>query len=131
MKKSLLPLLLVLAAFALNSCSKKEGPSTTSVTTTTTTTPAGTEAKTTVAVQAGDSIGVTECDVYISKYEKCLMDKVPEAARMMLKQTLDQSRTAWKQAAATPEGKQGLALACGTALSSAKQSMGAYGCDFN
>lgn len=130
MKKSILPLLLVLATFGISSCSKKEAPSTTSVTTTTTTTPAGTEAKTTVATQMGDSIGVEECDVYISKYEKCIMDKVPEAARGMLKQTLDQSRTAWKQAAATPEGKQGLALACGTALNAAKQSMVAYGCEF-
>lgn len=130
MKKSLLPILLVLAAFGLNSCGKDK-KETTTTTTTTATTPAGTAAKTEVkTTEGGNTIGVAECDVYISKYEKCIMDKVPEAARGMLKQTLDQSRQAWIQAASTDAGKQTLAVACTTALDAAKQSMGAYGCEF-
>jgi hypothetical protein len=48
----------------------------------------------------------------------------------MMKQGFDQNIAAWKQAASTPEGKQGLATACQTALDAAKQSMGAYGCAF-
>jgi hypothetical protein len=130
MKKSLLPILLVLAAFSLTYCTKEKKEATTTINTTTTTTPEGAAAKTEVKTDVAGSIGVAECDVYISKYEKCIMDKVPEAARGMLKQTLDQSRTAWTQAASTPEGKQTLAVACTTALDAAKQSMGAYGCEF-
>ena len=58
----------------------------------------------------------------------CIDSKVPEAGRTMLKQGLDQTKAAWKQAAATPQGKAGLAQACVQAEASAKQAMGAYGC---
>jgi hypothetical protein len=128
MNKVILALALAVTALGFSGCSKEKQSTTT---TTTTTTPSGatstTEIKTT---EKGETIGVVECDVYISKYTKCIMDKVPEAARGMMKSTLDQSLTAWKQAAATPQGKQGLAVACKTALDAAKQSMGAYGCEW-
>jgi hypothetical protein len=39
-------------------------------------------------------------------------------------------RTAWKQAAATPQGKAGLAQGCKMALDNAKTSMGSYGCSW-
>ena len=40
------------------------------------------------------------------------------------------ARTAWKQAAATPQGKAGLATGCKQALEQAKTSMGSYGCSW-
>ena len=78
----------------------------------------------------GDKIGVPECDEYIEKYEACIMSKVPEAARAASKSALDQSRKAWKDAAATPQGKAALATGCKTALDAAKQSTAAYGCQW-
>lgn len=91
-------------------------------TTTTTTAPVATVAK-------GD-FGVPECDDYMSKYLACIDSKVPEAQRGMLRQSLDQAKAAWKQAAATPEGRQGLATGCKAATDAAKQAMQAYGCSW-
>ena len=114
MKKSMLYLTVLFLALGLQACPKKEKK----------------EEGAAPSAAAGNSIGVPECDDYITKIQKCVEDKVPEAARGMMKQGFDQNIAAWKQAAATPEGKQGLATACQTALDAAKQSMGAYGCVF-
>jgi hypothetical protein len=77
---------------------------------------------------ADGDFGVPECDSYMKKYVACIESKVPESGRAMLKQGLDQTKAAWKQAAATPQGKAGLAQACVQAETAAKQAMGAYGC---
>ena len=53
---------------------------------------------------------------------------MPEAARATLIQSLDQTRAAWRAAAATPAGKDGLANACKQMRDSARASMSAYGC---
>jgi hypothetical protein len=81
------------------------------------------------AVADGD-FGVAECDQYIRKYLACVDGKVPEAARPMMRQSLDQTKAAWKQAAATPQGKTGLAAACTQADANSKQAMQAYGCEW-
>jgi hypothetical protein len=47
-----------------------------------------------------------------------------------VRQQLDQTKAAWKQAASTPQGKAGLAMGCKQALDSAKTSMAAYGCSW-
>jgi hypothetical protein len=81
----------------------------------------------TTSVAAGD-FGVPECDEYMRKYLECVNSKVPESARAMVKQSLDATRSQWKQAASTPQGKAGLAMACTQATTAAKQAMSAYGC---
>jgi hypothetical protein len=85
---------------------------------------------TTAGSSAGEKTGVPVCDEYIEKYEKCLSDKVPEAARAQLRSSLDTTRKAWKEAAATPQGKAGLAQGCQAALNTARQTMSAYGCSW-
>jgi|SRR3990167_2916222 len=77
---------------------------------------------------APDKIGVVECDDFLTKYEACLSSKVPEASRAALKQSLDQTRTSWKQAAANEQTKGTLATACKQATDSAKQTTAAFGC---
>lgn len=87
---------------------------TTVANTTTTATPAGTG--TTAAVT-----GVAACDEYLARVEKCMNNKnVPEASKAAYKQSLETNRTAWKQAAATPQGKQSLETSCKAALDGAK-----------
>lgn len=78
----------------------------------------------------GDKIGVPECDEYIEKYEACVFSKVPEAMRETFKSSFEQSRKAWKEAAASPQAKASLASSCKTALETAKQSLAAYKCDW-
>lgn len=81
------------------------------------------------AASAGASeFGVPECDRYIKKYVDCVESKVPESARGMMKQQLEQSKAAWKQAASTPQGREGLAMGCTQAEAAAKPAMSAYGC---
>lgn len=91
------------------------------------TAPAGTTAP---APAAGDSVGVAECDQYLAAYESCLKDKVPAAARDMMRSSFETTRASWRQAAATAEGRAGLATACKAARDAARQSMSSYGCQF-
>jgi hypothetical protein len=79
---------------------------------------------------SGDKRGVAECDEYIQKYEACVNSKVPEAMRASVKGSMETARKMWKDAAATPQGKAGLATACKQALETAKSSMGSYGCSW-
>jgi len=90
----------------------------------------GAPASTSAASAASAEFGVPECDDYLAKYLACIDSKVPEAARAMVRQQLDQTKAAWKQAASTPQGKAGLAMGCKQALDAAKTSMAAYGCSW-
>jgi hypothetical protein len=47
-----------------------------------------------------------------------------------VKVALDATREAWKRAAATPEGKAGLATACREAAELASMQVAAYGCSW-
>ena len=91
--------------------------------------PAATQAPP-AAPAAAAEFGVAECDDYMAKYVACIDSKVPEAARTAMRQSLDQTKAQWKQAASTPEGKNGLAMACKQMTETAKASMTAYGCSF-
>lgn len=71
--------------------------------------------------------GVATCDEYLAKVEKFLENpKVPQATRDMYKRSLEQNRTAWKQAAATPQGKAGLETSCKMALDAMKPALEQY-----
>ena len=72
----------------------------------------------------GEGVGVPECDDYVEKYTKCIDEKMPEAARETSKKALQTSVDAWKKAAATPAGKEGLAQACKTAADAVKATCG-------
>ena len=82
------------------------------------------------AASGGSDFGVPECDQYFKKYLACIDSKVPESARAQVRQGLDQSRAAWRQAASTPAGKAALAQGCTQATQMAQQAMKAYGCQW-
>jgi hypothetical protein len=92
--------------------------------------PAASTAAAPAAAPAGGTseFGVPECDRYVKNYMACVENNVPEAARAGVRSSFDQARAAWKQAAATPEGRQGLAMACQQSEAATKQAMAAYGC---
>jgi hypothetical protein len=102
-----------LVLVALLACKKKEESSSSSST-----------------ASSGESLGVPECDEYLTKYEKCIKDKVPAASRPQLEQTMKQTRDTWKQLAANPVTKAGLAQGCKQALDTAKTAMSSYGCQW-
>jgi len=114
-------LALALATFACGGEQAPPPPATTApAATATTMAPAAT-------VAAGD-FGVPACDSYMKKYMACVDSKVPEQARAMMRQSLEQTKMQWKQAASTPQGRDGLTMACTQAEAGAKQAMAAYGC---
>jgi predicted small lipoprotein YifL len=76
---------------------------------------------------ADGDFGVAECDEYMRKYLACI-DKMPEQARASARQALDQTKSAWKQAASTAEGKAAMAQSCKQASETAKVAMQASGC---
>lgn len=61
--------------------------------------------------------GVPACDEYLATVEKFVNNpNVPAATKDAYKQSLEQNRTAWKQAASTPQGKASLESGCKQAL---------------
>ena len=82
----------------------------------------------TLPMMTGGDFGVAECDAYMKKYMACLESKVPEAQRAMMRQNLDQTKVAWRQAAATAQGKAGMASACTQMDAQTGPAMKAYGC---
>lgn len=62
-------------------------------------------------------IGVPECDDYMKRMSACFgsMDAATKAA---MESSFKQTTDAWRAAAATPEGKAGLAMGCKAALDS-------------
>jgi hypothetical protein len=74
-----------------------------------------------------ESLGVPECDEYLTKYEACISSHVPAASQAALKQSLDATRSGWKQAIAAG-GKASLATACTQMKENARTSLKAHGC---
>jgi len=72
--------------------------------------------------------GVAACDEYLAQVGKLMNNpNVPQATRDAYKQSLEQNRTAWKQAASSPQGKQQLESSCKIALDSIKPTIEQYG----
>ena len=103
---------------------------TTTTTTTTTTANTATANTATTTTASADKVGVPECDDYLAKYDACVTSKVPAAARAQYESTLAQTRKSWRDLAANPQTKAGLAQACKTATESARQSFKSFGCEF-
>lgn len=75
-------------------------------------------------------IGIPECDAYVRHYESCLAEKVPEERRDGLRATLNEQRNKWQTAVTSGEDHAGIAEQCKSAVASATQAMGDYGCSF-
>lgn len=82
------------------------------------------------APAAGDAIGVAECDDYLKKVETCIAEHVPEDAQAMQRQSMDDMRNQWRQAAENPTAREGLAAGCKAALDTARSTFAAYGCEW-
>jgi len=91
-------------------------------------TTAAAPATTAAAPAPAGSVGIAECDEYISKYEACLNEHVPAASKAQLQAAFDQLRTGWKTAAANPESRPGLTNACKQSMDAAKAATTFYGC---
>jgi hypothetical protein len=80
------------------------------------------------AAPSSQGVGVPECDDYLSKYERCIADKVPSDHKKAFGDALDRTRTAWKTLAANPGARPGLPQACSLALQTAQTTLKQYAC---
>jgi hypothetical protein len=78
--------------------------------------------------QSSNGIGIPECDDYLSKYERCIADKVPSDRKKAFGDALDRTRTSWKMLAANPGARPGLPQACSLALQTAETTLKQYAC---
>lgn len=86
------------------------------------------ESSSTGAAASGDSIGVPECDEYLTKYEKCLKEKIPAVARPAMEDSFKKTRETYKSLAANPATKSTMPTTCKQALEATKTAMASYGC---
>lgn len=114
-------------AFACHACGNAAPPPAASAAPPATTTAPATATVTPASTAEATGFGVAECDDYMKKYLACI-DKLAPAAQGQARQMLEQSRDAWKQAAATAEGKAALATTCKSASDAAGQALRAQGC---
>jgi hypothetical protein len=89
------------------------------------TTPASETASTT-----GDNIGVPECDDFITKYDACVSNKVPEMVRAQYKDAIERWRTEWRRMANDPATRGQLAAACKQAAEQQNEALKSFGCTF-
>lgn len=88
------------------------------------------ESKESTAPASGSTIGVPECDEYLSKVEACIADHLPDDMKAMQHQSMEQMRDQWRQAAQNETARAGLAAGCKAALDQARSSLASYGCEW-
>lgn len=75
------------------------------------------------------TIGVLQCDDYLTKVAACIDNKVPEAKRAELRVGVEQARLGWKEATtASTRDRDALPTACRIAHEQAKEEFAVYGC---
>ena len=83
-----------------------------------------------VTTAHAQSTGIVPCDDFLTKYDACIVSKVPEAQRAMYKTQIDQTRKVWVDLAKNPSAKATMEATCKQTLDATKASLTAYGCSF-
>jgi hypothetical protein len=76
------------------------------------------------------SIGVAECDDYLSKYQRCVAERVPGDKKKAFEDALARTRTSWQALAGNPGARPGLPQACSLALQTARTTLKQYSCSW-
>lgn len=79
---------------------------------------------------AQGEIGVPECDDYLSRYRRCIADKVPSDRRQSFEDGLSRTRESWKRLADNPGARPGLPQACSLARQTAQTTLKQYACSW-
>lgn len=83
-----------------------------------------------VTAAHAQSTGIAACDDFLTKYDACVVSKVPEAQRAMYRTQIDQTRKTWVDMAKNPSTKPAMETTCKQTLDATKASLTAYGCAF-
>ena len=128
MSKSLLLMLCLLTGLLVLACAKSEE------TNRNVAAPGGTNSSapgsTNSSATAGDKIGIEECDSFLTAYDNCVSNKVPEAVRAQYKTAINTWRTEWKKLADNPQTRGTLATVCKNQMETARAQVKSFGCTF-
>jgi hypothetical protein len=83
-----------------------------------------------VAAAQAQSTGIAVCDDFLTKYDACVVTKIPEAQRAMYKTQLDTTRKAWLDMSKNPTTKATMEATCKQTMDATKTSLTALGCSF-
>lgn len=86
--------------------------------------PAGTNS----SASAANKIGIEECDSFLTAYDNCVSNKVPEATRAQYKIAINTWRTEWKKLADNPQTRETLATVCKNQMETARTQVKSFGC---
>lgn len=126
MSKSLLLMLCLLTGLLVLACAKSEETNRNAAAPggTNSSAPGGTNSSAT----AGDKIGIEECDSFLTAYDNCVSNKVPEATRAQYKTAINTWRTEWKKLADNPQTRGTLATVCKNQMETARVQVKSFGC---
>ena len=127
MSKSLLLMLCLVTCLLALACAQTAETNRNAVTPTTAPVPAGTPSTTTTAAAP---IGIAECDSFLTAYDNCVSNKVPENIRAQYKTAIENWRTQWKRLADNPQSRATLAAVCKQQMETARAQVQAFGCTF-
>jgi hypothetical protein len=87
-------------------------------------------ASTNSSASTGEKIGIAECDSFLTAYDNCVSNKVPEAARAQYRTAINTWRTEWKKLADNPQTRGTLATVCKNQMEAARAQVKSFGCTF-
>ena len=129
MRRTTILVLSLVCGLVLIACSKTETTNNSNTSATDKPATASTPASGTTA-STGDNIGVPECDDFITKYDACVSNKVPEMVRAQYKDAIARWRSEWKRMADNPATRGQLAAACKQAAEQQAAALKSFGCTF-
>jgi phosphohistidine phosphatase SixA len=83
-----------------------------------------------VTAARAQSTGIAVCDDFLTKYDACVVTKIPDAQRATYKTQLDQTRKAWLDMSKNPSTKATMEATCKQTMDAMKTSLTALGCSF-
>jgi hypothetical protein len=134
MSKSLLFMIVILTGLLVLACAKtadtNRNANALAPSNSTAPAPAGsvvTNKNTNASLATAESIGVEECDAFLTAYESCVA-KVPETGRAQYQNAISQWRSSWKKLADNPTTRPTLAGICKNAHDTARAQMKSFNC---
>jgi hypothetical protein len=83
-----------------------------------------------VTAAHAQSTGIATCDDFLTKYDSCVVSKIPAEQRAMYKTQIDQTRKAWTDMSKNPSTKATMEATCKQTMDAMKTSLSAFGCSF-
>ena len=130
MRRTTILVLSLVCGAVLMACSKTETTNNSNTAVGSSTPASATTPAAGTAAATGDNIGVPECDDFITKYDACVSNKVPEMVRAQYKDAIARWRSEWRRMANDPATRGQLAAACKQAAEQQSTALKSFGCTF-